>query len=108
MLRDMYEAFDEIEIELLEIRDPRDGLRRRPQAHVGVVLERLRDRALDLAQGALGSARGGGQRAAQCLDHEPMRLAGELEGAPLAGGADDPSGRAREAHQPVRLAAARA
>ena len=79
-----------------------------PQPHVGVVLERLADRALDLAQGALRGTRRRGERAAQRLDHELVRLGGELEAAPLAGGADDAACRPGEPDEPVRLTAASA
>jgi len=41
------------------------GLRRGAQTDVRVVLQRLGDRALGLAQGAIGGARGGRQRLAQ-------------------------------------------
>src|SRR5687768_17711048 len=41
----------------------------------------------------------------QGLDHEPVGVLAQLEGAPLAAGADDPARRPGEAGQVVRLAA---
>ena len=76
------------------------------QLHVRVVLERLPDRALDQAQVALLRLGRLGERPGDRRDHEAVRVLGEREGARLAGGADDPARRPREAGQVVGLAAA--
>ena len=76
--------------------------------HVSVVLERLADGALDLAQRRrLGLGRLA-ERLRQRLDHEPVRFLGEAEGAGFAAAADDAPGGAGEAGQVLGLAAARA
>ena len=73
-----------------------------------VVLERLAHRPLDLAQRRGLGRRRLGQRLAERLDHEAVRLLGERERARLAAGADDAAGGAGEAGQVLGLAAARA
>ena len=75
---------------------------------VGVMLERLGDRPLGLAQGPIAGLRRPRQGAAQRLDHEPVRLRREPEPTPFAGAAYDPAGGAGEADQLIGLAAARA
>src|SRR5215217_7272365 len=86
------------------ILSPADGA----QAQMRVVLERLQDRPLGLRQRALRRVRRVGQRASERLDEEVVCLLVEREGVGLAGAADDAARRAREAHEVLALAAARA
>ena len=82
--------------------------RRRAQTHAGVVLDRLRDRPLGLAQRALGGVRRGGERRAEGAREELVRGLVEREARGLAGAADDAAGGAREAREVVLRAARRA
>src|SRR5207247_10827902 len=76
--------------------------------HVRVVLERLRDRAVGLPQGALRCTREVGQRATERLDEEGVGLRVQREGTRLATGADHSARARREGAQALALAARRA
>src|SRR5215210_1259074 len=78
------------------------------QPHVGVVLERLGDRAIGLAQG--GPERLGrlGERSGQGGGEEVVSLLAERKGASLAATADDAARARREAREVLGIAAGRA
>ncbi len=78
------------------------------QPNAGVVLDRLGDRALGLAQRPLGGVGRGGERRAERAREELVRRLVEREARRLARAADDAAGRAREAREVVLRAAGRA
>ena len=81
--------------------------RRRAQPDVRVMLDRLGDRALGLAQRALGRVGRLGERRAERAGEERVRRLVEREAAGLARAADDAAGGAREARRGGRCVAAR-
>ena len=80
--------------------------RSRHQPQVRVVLERLRDRALDLPERRRGDNGDLRQRAAERLGHEVVGSLVQREGRSLARSAHDAAGRTGEADQVLALAAA--